>query len=235
MPIPALLAVSAVNRHLVHRRQRTRTSIVIETGEAREVMHMAILLGYGASAINPYLAYETITDLALTKRLGKDVGAAHALELYIKSLCGGLLKIMSKMGISTLRSYRFAQVFEAVGLSSDVVDRYFEGTPSRIQGIGLEEIAAEAHARYLASQQTCVLAPAVLPSGGHYSYRKDGERHLWTPEAIHYLQQAARTDDYELYRKYAALINDQELQQSTLRGLFRFKETAAIPARRGRA
>ena len=229
MPIPALLAVSAVNRHLVNRRQRTRTSIIIETGEAREVMHMAILLGYGASAINPYLAYETITDLALTKRLSKDVGAAHALELYIKSLCGGLLKIMSKMGISTLRSYRFAQVFEAVGLSSAVIDRYFEGTPSRIEGIGLEEIAAEAHARYLAAEQTCVLAPAVLPSGGHYSYRKDGERHLWTPEAIHYLQQAARTDDYGLYQKYAALINEQESQQSTLRGLFRFKETAAVP------
>jgi glutamate synthase domain-containing protein 2/glutamate synthase domain-containing protein 3 len=229
MAIPALLAVSAVNRHLVNRRQRTRTSIIIETGEAREVMHMAILLGYGASAINPYLAYEIITDLASTRHLSKDLGAAHALELYIKALCKGLLKIMSKMGISTLRSYRFAQVFEAVGLNTELVNRYFEGTPSRIEGIGLHEIAREANARYLASRTPSTFAPSILPSGGHYSYRKDGERHLWTPEAIHYLQQAARTNDYSFYQKYAALINDQQQHQSTLRGLFRFKETAPIP------
>ncbi len=229
MAMPALLAVSAVNRHLVHRRQRTRTGIIIETGEAREVMHMAILLGYGASAINPYLAYEIITDLALNKRLSKDVGPAHALELYIKSLCKGLLKVMSKMGISTLRSYRFAQVFEAVGLNTDLVERYFEGTPSRIEGIGLDEIAREADVRYRMAHEPYDTAPRILPSGGHYSYRKDGERHLWTPDTIHLLQQAARKNDHDLYLKYAALINDQQRSQSTLRGLFRFKETDPVP------
>ncbi len=229
MAIPALLAISAVNRHLVNRRQRTRTSIILETGEAREVMHMAILLGYGASAINPYLAYETISHLAQSKRLSKETGAAQAMELYIEALCSGLRKIMSKMGISTLRSYRFAQIFEAVGLSKELVDEYFEGTPSRIEGIGLDDVARETHARYLAAHETATPAPAVLPSGGHYSYRKDGERHLLSPEAIHYLQQAARTGDEELYRKFANLINDQERQQSTLRGLFRFKKTSPVP------
>ena len=229
MPIPALLAVSAVNRHLVNRRQRTRTSIIIETGEAREVMHMAILLGYGASAINPYLAYETITHLAQTGRLSKDVGPAKAIEQYIEALSAGLLKIMSKMGISTLRSYRFAQIFEAVGLSKEFVDIYFEGTPTRIEGIGLEEIAREAHARYQEAHKETILTPPVLPSGGHYSFRRDGERHLLTPEAIEYMQQSARTGDYELYSKFAALINDQERRQNTLRGLFRFKERSPVP------
>ncbi len=229
MAIPALLAVSAVNRHLLQIGRRTKTDIIIETGEAREVMHMALLLGYGASAINPYLAYEIVSDLALRNRLSKDVEATKALELYVKALCKGLLKVMSKMGISTLRSYRGAQVFEAVGLNQDVVSRYFVGTASRIEGIGLEEIAREANTRYRAAYEPIETAPRILASGGHYSYRKDGERHLWSPESIHYLQQAARRNDYDIYQQYASLINDQECQQSTLRGLFRFKATQSIP------
>jgi glutamate synthase (NADPH/NADH) large chain len=229
MAIPALLAVSAVNRHLVRARRRAGVDIMVETGEAREVMHMALLLGYGASAINPYLAYEIVTDLALRERLSKDVGAVKALESYTKALVKGLMKIMSKMGISTLRSYRGAQVFEAVGLDSEVIARYFEGTASRIEGIGLDEIAREANARYRAAMEPEDKAPKILAGGGHYSYRKDGERHLWTPEAIHYLQQATRTGDYDLYQRYAELINDQAQRQSTLRGLFRFREATPVP------
>jgi len=229
MAIPTLLAVSAVNRHLLRQGRRTGVDLIIETGEAREVMHMALLLGYGASAINPYLAFETLVDLAMRDRLSKEVGPTRALELYTKALYKGLLKIMSKMGISTLRSYRSAQVFEAVGLSSDVVAKYFDGTASRIEGIGLDEIAAEARARYQAAHEPEEGAPAILPSGGHYAYRKDGERHLWTPEAIHYLQQATRTGDYALFQKYAALINEQERLQNTLRGLLKFKDTKSIP------
>jgi len=229
MAIPALLAVSAVNRCLLDSSRRTSASLIVETGEAREVMHIALLLGYGASAINPYLAFESVADLALRGLLSKDVGVAKAVESYIKALCKGLLKTMSKMGISTLRSYRSAQVFEAVGLSHEVVDRYFGGTASRVEGIGLDEIAAEARARYQAAQEGEDSASRVLPSGGHYSYRRDGERHLWSPEAIDYIQRASRTNDYDLYRRYAALINDQERAQSTLRGLLRFKDTEPVP------
>ncbi|MBN1268520.1 MAG: glutamate synthase large subunit [Kiritimatiellae bacterium] len=229
MAIPALLAVSAVNCALVRKGLRTGAGIILETGEAREVMHMAVLLGYGASAINPYLAYEIVADLALRSRLSKDVGATKALELYIKALCKGLLKIMSKMGISTLRSYRSAQVFEAIGLNSGVVGEFFPGTASRIEGIGLDEIAREANARYEAAHESDGTAPRVLASGGHYAYRRDGERHLWSPDSIHLLQQAARLNDYEIYRKYANLINDQQKQQSTLRGLFRFKQVEPVP------
>ncbi|MCE5252928.1 MAG: glutamate synthase large subunit [Actinomycetia bacterium] len=229
MAIPALLAVSAVNQHLLGCTRRTGVDIIVETGEAREVMHMALLLGYGASAVNPYLAFETLVDLALRDRLSKDVGSTAALDHYIKALCKGLLKVISKMGISTLRSYRSAQVFEAVGLNSEVVSTYFGGTASRIEGIGLDEIAAEARARHEAACGPAGATSTLLPSGGHYAYRKDGERHLWNPETIHYLQQAVRTDDYSLYQQYAALINDQERRQSTLRGLLRFKEAKAIP------
>ncbi len=229
MAIPALLAVSAVNRCLLNSSLRTSTSLIVETGEAREVMHIALLLGYGASAINPYLAFESVADLALRNRLSKDVGVAKAVESYIKALCKGLLKTMSKMGISTLRSYRSAQAFEAVGLSRDVVDRYFGGTASRIEGIGLDEIAAEARARYQAANENEETAPKILCGGGHYSYRIDGERHLWSPEAIDYIQRASRTNDYGLYRQYAALINDQERAQSTLRGLLRFKTVTPVP------
>jgi glutamate synthase domain-containing protein 2/glutamate synthase domain-containing protein 1/glutamate synthase domain-containing protein 3 len=228
MAIPALLAVSAVNQHLVRTGKRAGVDLIVETGEAREVMHMALLLGYGASAINPYLACEILTDLAARERLSKDVGPTKALEFYLKALNTGLLKIMSKLGISTLRSYRGAQAFEALGLNQDLVSRYFEGTASRIEGIGVEEIAREAQARYQAAHGTEETA-RVLPSGGHYSYRKEGERHLWSPEAITYLQRATRTNDYDLFKSYAALINGQERQQSTLRGLFRFKKTEPVP------
>ncbi len=228
MAIPALLAVSAVNHHLLRKGLRTSVGLIVESGEPREIMHIATLLGYGASAINPYLAFETVADLALRGLLSKDVGVAKAVENYVHSLCKGLLKVMSKMGVSTLRSYRGAQVFEAVGLNRDVVDRYFEGTASRIEGIGLNEIAREANARFRDANEPEDTASKILPSGGHYALRRDGERHLWNPETVFYLQQATRRDDYELYKQYAARINHQEEHQFTLRGLFRFKELTPV-------
>jgi hypothetical protein len=166
-PIPSLLAVSAVNQHLVSLGVRTSAGLIVETGEAREVMHVALLLGYGATAVNPYLAFEIVAAMATQKSLGRELGTAVSIENYIKALCKGLLKIMSKMGISTLRSYRSAQVFEAVGLNTKVVDRYFRGTDSRVEGIGLEEIAKEAVDRYLSATDPAPDVPRILPSGGH--------------------------------------------------------------------
>jgi len=228
-PIPALLATSAVNRRLIRDGRRTGVGILVETGEAREVMHMALLLGYGATAVNPYMAFETVASMALKRELSADIGVARALENYVASLQEGLRKIMSKMGISTLRSYRGAQVFEAVGLKRDVVDRYFEGTASRVGGIGLDGIAAEACERHAEAWAPRQGAPAVLPPGGHYRYRADGERHLWSPDAISHLQQATRAGDPALYREYARLINEQAERQFTLRGMFRFKAATPVP------
>lgn len=229
VPIPALLAVSAVNQHLTTKGTRTSVGLIVETGEAREVMHIAALLGYGASAINPYLAFEIVAHLALTKRLGPNIGVAKAIENYVKALCKGLLKIMSKIGISTLRSYRNAQVFEAVGIRSDVIDTYFSGTASRIGGIGLDEIAREALERFSRGTNPGELYSPVLPSGGQYRFRQDGERHLWNPDSISLLQHATRNCDFSLYRQYATLINDQNVQLSTIRGLFRFKKSRGVP------
>ena len=225
-PIPAILAVSAVNQHLSRIGIRTSCGLILETGEAREVMHVASLLGFGATAINPYLAFETIADLSRTHQLDKQVGVTEAIEHYIDAMNKGLKKVMSRMGISTLRSYRNAQVFEIVGLSREVVDKFFTGTASRVGGIGLEEIAKEALMRWRSAIES---KSPLLPSGGEYRYRKDGERHLWTPEAISNLQRAVRTGDQKRYDTYAELINDQTVHQSTLRGLFTFKKTEAIP------
>ncbi|MFH1476810.1 MAG: glutamate synthase large subunit [Verrucomicrobiota bacterium] len=229
IPIPALLAVSAVNQAVVRMGKRTGAALILETGEPREVHHFALLLGYGATAINPYLAFDIVADMAGKKLLEGRIGVTQALENYIQASCRGLLKLMSKMGISTLRSYRSAQVFEAVGLNATLTDRYFPGTASRIQGIGIAEIAAEAAARYAAAHDRSPGAQRFLPGGGRYRYRKDGERHLWTPESITKLQCATRNNDFRLYREYAALINDQTRQTVTLRGLFKFKERQAIP------
>ena len=220
-PIPALLATAAVNQALRETGFRTSTGLLVETGEAREVMHIALLLGFGASAINPYLAFATVGELVRTDALSVRTNAPHAMENYIHALNKGLMKIMSKMGISTLRSYRNGQVFEAVGLSQAVLDRYFTGTGSRVGGIGMEEIAREALARYREAQQAPETAP--LTAGGQYAWRADGERHLWTAQSVSTLQQATRTQDWELYKKYAAMINDQSEKQSTLRGLFTIK------------
>jgi len=228
-PIPALLAVSAINQRLTLKGVRTGTGFIVETGEARDVMHMALLLGYGATAINPYLAFETIAAMGLREELSKPLGVDVALENYVEAICKGLLKIMSKMGISTLRSYRSAQVFEAIGLNRAIVDKYFPGTSSRIAGIGLDEIAAEANERYNEAHNKAPDAPSILADGGYYRLRLDGERHQLTPESITLLQQAVRKNDPLLYSNYAELINNQTQKTSTLRGMFRFKPRPPIP------
>ncbi len=226
-PIPSLLAVSAVNRHLIGRGMRTSAGLLVESGEPREVMHLALLLGYGATAVNPYLAFETVAAMAQHGDLAAEITPATAIENYIAALCEGLRKIMSKMGIATLRGYRGAQVFEAVGLGRRIVEDYFSGTASRVEGIGLAEIAAEANARW--SDATARAGtPALLPAGGQYRWRQDGERHLWTTDSISLLQQATRTNNYGRYKEYAARINDQTLRQYTLRGLFRFKPCTPV-------
>jgi glutamate synthase domain-containing protein 2/glutamate synthase domain-containing protein 1/glutamate synthase domain-containing protein 3 len=230
MPIPSLLAVSAVNRHLTGKRLRTGIGILVESAETREVMHMALLLGYGASAINPYLAFESIAHLAESSLLGKKLSTQKAMENYVLALCKGILKVMSKIGISTLRSYRNGQVFEAVGLNDELINRYFEGTASRIQGLGLNEIAREVNLRYeeYRNFEETDDRARLLPSGGQYVYRVDGERHLWTPQSISLLQHAVRANNFEQYLQYAAQINDQSEKQSTLRGLLAYRKTAPI-------
>ena len=225
-PIPAILAVSAVNQHLARVGVRTSCGLILETGEAREVMHVASLLGFGATAINPYLAFESIAHMSRLQELDKQIGVTEAVEHYIDAMNKGLKKIMSRMGISTLRSYRNAQVFEIVGISKEVVDKYFTGAASRVGGVGMEEIAKEVLMRWRAAIES---HSPILPSGGEYRLRKDGERHLWTPEAISDLQIAVRTGNQQRYDSYAERINDQSKHQSTLRGLFTFKKTNAIP------
>jgi len=224
VPIPALLAVSTVHHHLVNCGVRTGTGLVVETGEAREVMHFALLLGYGATAVNPYLVFETIADMISDRLYPRDIDLVKAIQNYIKSVDKGLLKIMSKMGISTLRSYRGAQIFEAVGLKNELIEKYFAGTVSRINGIGLDVIAKEANSRYLKAFHPKQGTLETLSSGGQYHYRHGEEKHLWTPETITKLQQATRKNDYGIYKEYASYINNQEEHLCTLRGLFKFKE-----------
>ncbi len=237
-PIPSLLAVAAVNRRLTETGLRVRTGLICETGEPREVTHLALLLGFGASAVNPWLAFQTIANLAAEGDLGSDLSPSDAVEKYTHALTKGLLKIMSKMGISTLRSYRGAQVFEAVGLGRELMGRYFPGIASRVGGIGLAEVErealmrledalpfAEANGGEARDKIDWPNIPSVpLPIGGVYRYRRNGERHLWTPETITLLQQAVRSGDYETYRKYAERINNQAASLSTLRGMLEFRE-----------
>ena len=226
VPIPSLLAVASVHHHLVRKGIRTSTGLLAETGEARELMHFALLLGYGATAINPYLALETIADMVKEKQLAKDIDVVSAVEHYVKAINKGLLKIMSKMGISTLRSYRGAQIFEAVGLAKDFIDDYFTGTASRINGIGVAEVAREAEMRYKRAYAPAPGVPHLLDAGGQYHFRLGEEKHLWTPETITKLQFATRNNDMKMYKEYAKYINEQAEHLCTLRGLFKFKKAA---------
>jgi glutamate synthase (NADPH/NADH) large chain len=215
--IPALLALSAIHQHLVAKGLRTSTGLVVETGSAREVHHFALLGGYGAEAVHPYLALETL--LALSGEAG-----SKAIKNYVKAIGKGLKKVMSKMGISTYMSYTGAQCFEAVGLSRTLVDRYFNGTASKVSGIGILELAEEALRIHRAAfdEQDPVLQ-GMLDAGGDYAWRVRGEEHAWTPDAIAKLQHSARQNSYQTYKEYAALINDQSRRQMTLRGLFEFR------------
>ncbi len=228
-PIPALLAVAGLHHHLIRRGLRTRAGIVVESGEPREVMHFALLVGYGANAVCPYVAFATVRQLAEEGLLARETSPARAADAYITAVKKGLLKTFSRMGISTIRSYFGAQIFEAVGLSRGLVDEYFCGTASRVEGIGLEEIAGEAARRHRAGFPAGRAPAALLEAGGAYHVRVGGESHLWTPEALHTLQQATRTDDYGLFRRYTALIDAQSERRVTLRSLFRFRETEPVP------
>ena len=223
-PIPSLLATAGVHHHLVREGTRTKCALILESGEAREVHHMALLLGYGAAAINPYLAFETIEDLVLEGELGQ-IDLSQAVQHYIKAGTKGVLKVMSKMGISTLQSYRGAQIFEAVGLNKAFVDRYFTWTASRIGGIGIETVADEVKRRHLRAFPGRGRQDNELDSGGEYQWRRDGEYHLFNPETVFKLQHAARSGQYAIYREYARLVNEQSRQRATLRGLFDLRST----------
>ena len=218
-PIPALLATAGVHHQLVSEGTRTKCALLVETGEARECHHMSLLLGYGAAAINPYLAFETIEELVLEGALG-EIECDAAIRNYIKACTKGVLKVMSKMGISTLQSYRGAQVFEAVGLAKAFTDRYFTWTASRIGGIGIDTVAEEVIRRHQRGFPTRGREDHELESGGEYQWRRDGEYHLFNPETVFKLQHASRSGQYAIYRDYAALVNDQSRKRATLRGLF---------------
>ena len=237
--IPSLLAVSAIHHHLIRVGKRTQCSLLVESGEPRETHHFALLFGYGATAVNPYLAFDSIQDLVDTGILPQLDGNRAADEEhdavyvytkhYVKAICKGLLKVFSKMGISTLQSYCSAQIFEAVGLSSQCVKKYFTGTPSRIEGVNVQDIAREALATHRIAFAPLVDANRDLERGGYYHWRRDGEHHVMNPEVIALLQHSVRAGDRSTFRRYTKLIDEQSRQLGTLRGLFKFKETTAIP------
>jgi len=221
-PIPALLATSGVHHHLIREGTRVKVGLIIETGEPREVHHMALLLGYGAGAINPYLAFETLDDM-IRQGLLPGLDDKTAVKNYIKALNKGVLKVISKMGISTIQSYRAAQIFEAIGLHRKVVDRYFSWTASRIGGIGIDTIARETLLRHERAYPARPVAPPELAWGGEYQWRRDGEYHLFNPETVFRLQHATRSRRYEIFKEYTALVDEQNRNRATLRGLFGFK------------
>jgi len=222
-PIPSLLAMAAVHNRLVREKTRTQVALIIESGEPREVMHFALLIGYGASAINPYLAFETIHDLKRRNLLPGKITADYAEKNFIKAINKGLLKTFSKMGISTLQSYRGAQVFEAVGLNKQLVDAYFSGTESRIEGVGLDVLAREAQMKHAYAFQPFTESETSLVVGGQYQYREGGEYHLLNPQTISKLQHAVRQSSPTSFQEYTDLIDDQNRNMSTLRGLLKLK------------
>ena len=234
--IPSLLAVSGVHHHLVRRGKRHLSGLVIETAEAREVHHFAALVGYGASGINPYLVFESLPGLQQLGYISAERTIQEAIERYITAVKKGLLKVMSKMGISTIRSYRGSQIFEALGLGAELIDRFFTGTPSVIGGIGIDTIEAHrlkihrrAYEPERPAQPGADPAAYSLPSGGLYSQRRDSERHRFCPEAIPLLQRATREGDYGVFKQYTKAVNDAELNRCTLRSLFCFKPGEAVP------
>ncbi len=221
-PIPALLAVSGLHHHLIREGTRTRAGLVIETGEPREVHHFSLLIGYGAGAINPYLAFETLDDM-IRQGLLKDIKHKDACKNFVKAAVKGVVKVISKMGISTIQSYRGAQIFEAVGLKQSVIDKYFTWTPSRIEGVGLDVIAREVQVRHQHAFPDRQVNGHTLDVGGQYQWRADGEVHLFSPQTVHKLQQACRSADYKVFKEYSTLVNDQSRKHCTLRGLLDLK------------
>ncbi len=225
-PIPSLLALTAVHNHLVREGTRTQVALVVESGEPREVMHFCLLIGYGASAVNPYLAIETLEEMVRKGLLADGITFETALKNFKKSINKGLLKVFSKMGISTLQSYRGAQIFEAIGLNRKLVEKYFTGTPSRIEGIGLEVLAREALMKHAAAFLPLTGADTELQVGGNYHYRVRGEYHLINPHTISKLQHSVRQKSASTFREFSELVNTQNRQLCTLRGLMEFKPAA---------
>ncbi|MBW3668994.1 MAG: glutamate synthase large subunit, partial [Actinobacteria bacterium] len=223
-PIPSLLLTAAVHHHLIREKTRTKVGLVVEAGDAREVHHMALLIGYGAAAVNPYLAFETIEDMIASGAL-PGLTPRKAVRNYIKACGKGVLKVMSKMGISTVASYCGAQVFEAIGLSQELVDEYFTGTVSRLGGVGLDVLAEEVARRHAVAypQRPTELAHRDLEAGGEYQWRREGEYHLFNPETVFRLQHATRAKRYDVYKEYTQMVDQQSAKLATLRGLFKLK------------
>lgn len=226
--IPALLAVSGLHHHLIRQGTRTRMSILLESAEPREVHHFAMLIGYGAEGINPYLAFESIEDLVVKDDI-HGMNAEQAEASYVQAVTDGIIKILSKMGISTIQSYRGAQIFEAIGIHMDVIDKYFTRTSSRLGGIRIDIIAKEVLLRHASAYPDREGANPALESGDEYQYRENGEDHQYNPMTIHTLQQACRTNNYDTFRKYSKLLTDEKANLQSLRGLLKFKDRTPIP------
>ena len=227
-PIPSLLATSAVHHHLIREGTRAKVGLVVESGEPREVMHFALLIGYGAGAINPYLAFDILGNLVTDNVLPKHIDSETATKNFIKAIDKGVLKIMSKMGISTVQSYRGAQIFEAVGLNQELVDHYFTWTPSRIEGIGIDTVEDEARKKHGTTYANGRISGALeLDEGGFYQWRHNGEHHMYNPETISLLQESSKTNSYTTYKDFADLIDSKSAQLSTLRGLLDFKNASS--------
>ena len=235
-PVPSLLLTAAVHHHLIREKRRTKVGLVVECGDAREVHHMALLIGFGAGAINPYLAFESIEDM-ITADEGRGlhqmggIDPVKAVKSYIKASGKGVLKVMSKMGVSTVASYTGAQIFEAIGLADEVVDEFFTGTVSRLGGIGLDEIAREVAMRHATAhpKRPDLRAHRKLELGGEYQWRREGELHLFNPETVYRLQHATRAGRYDLFKEYTAAVDDQSRTLATLRGLFELRAGALPP------
>ena len=229
-PIPSLLLTSAVHHHLIREKTRTQVGLLVEAGDVREVHHVALLIGYGAAAVNPYLAMETVEDL-VAHGPSTGVTAEKAVANLIKALGKGVLKVMSKMGISTVASYRGAQVFEAIGLSQELVDSYFTGTVSQLGGVGLDVIAAEVAARHAAAYPPdgIRLAHRKLDVGGEYQWRREGEPHLFDPDTVFRLQHSTRARRYDIFKQYTAAVDEQAERLMTLRGLFGLRRRPRTP------
>ncbi len=220
-PIPSLLGIAAVHHHLVRERTRTEVGLIVESGEPRDVHHFACLIGYGAGTVNPYLVFETLVDMERDAYLPEGLDAQTAEGKFIKAINKGLLKIFSKMGISTVQSYCGAQIFEAIGLNHELIDRYFTGTASRVEGIGIREIGEETLRRHRVAYEPSVIRQ--LDFGGEIHYRAQGEHHNWNPDTIYKLQHATKTNDAKTYAEFAQLVNDESRRRSNLRGLLEFK------------
>jgi len=225
-PIPSLLAIGAVHHHLVKKKIRTSAGLVLESGDIRETHHFATAIGYGASAINPYMALESLLDMFEKGKLPNAKNQKNLFTNYQSAIGKGLLKVLSKMGISTLQSYQSAQIFEALGLGPEVIDRCFKGTISRISGISFDQLAEEVLIRHRAAYET---ESPILEQGGVYQWKRRGEKHLFNPETIHLLQKSTRLNDFGMYKKFASKINEQSKDALTLRGLFEFKKRISVP------